>query len=239
MAYSQEKPRLTVAVASNFYYPLTQILNNQRFDFDVRLVTASSGVLYAQALNGAPFDIFLSADKKRPESLSAKNLSTAPWRYALGKLVLYPSKPNESIDTIITNAKRIAIANETSAPYGLAAAQVLGSVLVNRAKIVQGNNVAQAFQFADSGNADVAFVAESMVIQAYKQSQNAKYLTFQSVNSTLHTPIEQFGVVLQKSKLKKEAAIFKDFLLSCTSQIQLNKLGYQTDLSQITHKEGC
>jgi molybdate transport system substrate-binding protein len=227
---------ITVAVASNFYFPLTQLLSlsDEWSKQNVRLVSGSSGVLYAQAVNGAPFDIFLSADAARPQALFEKQLSQAPISYARGKLVLWPSDESLSITQNLTESRgRIAIANPKTAPFGAAADVYMraqeGYPQWSK-RFVFGNNILQAFQFIDSANAAIGFVAESTLVQAQQKLTNkeTKYLNYLPLPLSQYPAIIQQGVIIapQSSPQYKRAERFMQYLLSQTSQQALLELGY-------------
>ena len=169
--------QVSAAVAANFASAFQQLKPAFEEEAGHRLVTsfASSGTLYAQIFNGAPFDIFLSADNKRPLQLVADGLAIedSVFTYALGRLTLWSSNP-ESIDAQgkVLRAegwdkkgiKRIALANPKAAPYGAAAMEVLAALNFTnsmKADLVTGQNVAQAFQFILSGNAQAGFITQS------------------------------------------------------------------------------
>ena len=169
----------------------------------------ASGMLARQIENGAPFDLFLSADEFQLEPLIKKNRVNADSRqvYAIGRLAVWSKSGTYKNWTDLARAQHIAIANPVHAPYGRAAQEALekaGLWTKIQDKLVLAENVRQAFQFAESGNADVCLTAFSLV---YDQGGVA-------VSENLHRPLRQIGVVLSKSKQKKEAAAFLDFLLS-------------------------
>ena len=160
---------LSVAVASNFSETLKRLEPHfaAATGHELRISTASSGKLYAQIVHGAPYDLFLSADSERPARLEIDGLAVEGSRmtYALGALLLWMpgGKPGEEpLRTLSSgNFGRLAIANPKTAPYGRAAREVLESLqLWNKlqGKLVRGENVSQAFQFAASGGADLVLI---------------------------------------------------------------------------------
>jgi len=172
--------KLSIATASNFRPVLEQLraaffqqINNKEKNYQINISSASSGVIYAQILQGAPFQLFFSANTSFPEKLVASGHGMADTlvTYAIGKLVLVSRNKNNGSGSanpaeILFKAKRIAIANPRTAPYGIAAMEViesLGVVDESKPKLVVGNNIAQAWQFFHSGNADVAIVAASLM----------------------------------------------------------------------------
>lgn len=253
-----QEPRITVAVASNFRFPLEQVIKNSDTwsQQNIRLVTGSSGVLYAQILKGAPFDVFLSADKQRPEALVLNGLAASSTPYALGKLALWPVPKKILLNRMATQAKikrlldthsgKFAIAHPDLAPFGKVALGYLekhtkNSQLLNN--LVLGNNITQAFQFVDSGNATIGLIAESLLIQAGMQFKQAKYKNYILLNEGSYPTIVQHMVVLnrtfkgrfqqspeqkaQQIAQHKQAIAFTEFLISPQVQSQLTTMGYR------------
>jgi molybdate transport system substrate-binding protein len=225
---------IKVAVASNFYPVMKEIVlqydlkQSQSFEnHNIVLISGSSGKHYAQILNGAPFDIFFSADKVRPILLEKKGIPETGSRftYALGKLVLWSSLEGfvEKDERLYSNDLRfLAIANPKIAPYGVAAREVLLSMNLweeLQSKLVRGENIAQTFQFVNSGNAKLGFIS-------YSQLMSSSYPvvgSFWEVPQTLYTPIEQQVVLLKKSSLAKD---FLSFIESDESLNIISKYGY-------------
>ncbi|WP_034474507.1 molybdate ABC transporter substrate-binding protein [Aestuariibacter salexigens] len=217
---------LRVAVASNFY-PTLQSLSNtfsQKTGIGVSLSSASSGTLYAQIVNGAPFDLFLSADALRPRRLQEQQLILAGSRktYALGKLVLWiPGQTEPTIQRLQDVSGRIAIANPRVAPYGSAAKQVIEHADLwtqLQGKLAMGNNITQTYQFVRSGNAAAGFVALSQVVKSAEQMLIVPQAWYQ--------PIEQQLVILKRTKQQQLAQQLSDYLLSEPVQRTLATLGY-------------
>jgi len=225
---------IKVAVASNFYPAMKEIVSqyelkqSQSFEnHNIVLISGSSGKHYAQILNGAPFDIFFSADKVRPILLEKKGISETGSRftYALGRLVLWSSLDGfiEKDEQLYSNDLRfLAIANPKIAPYGGAAREVLLSLNLwedLQSKMARGENIAQTFQFVNSGNAKLGFIS-------YSQLMNPSYPvvgSFWEVPQSLYTPIEQQAVLLKKSSLAKD---FLSFIESDESLNIISKYGY-------------
>ena len=225
---------IKVAVASNFYPAMKEVVLQYELkkyqsseNHKINLISGSSGKHYAQILNGAPFDIFFSADKARPILLEKKGISKTGSRftYALGKLILWSSsdgfiKKDERLYN--NNLRFLAIANPKIAPYGVAAREVLISMNLwedLQSKLVRGENIAQTFQFVNSGNAKLGFIS-------YSQLMNPSYPvvgSFWEVPQTLYTPIEQQVVLLKKSSLAKD---FLSFIESDESLNIISKYGY-------------
>jgi molybdate transport system substrate-binding protein len=185
----------------------------------VRINYGSSGQFLLQIENGAPFDIFFSADVQYPQRLESEGL-TQPgtlYKYAIGKIVLYV--PNGSqldlsrgLRTLQSSAaKRIAIANPQHAPYGRAAVEALrkeGLYDSLQSKFVMGENISQTAQFVQSGNADAGIVALSLAISPAMKNAGC----FVEIPLSDYTPLEQAAVVLKSSKDKATAALFLNYI---------------------------
>jgi len=222
--------RITVAVASNFLTTAQDIsaVFEAQSGHEVDLVHGSSGKLFAQISSGAPYDVFLSADRARPARLVEKGLSAdpSPTLYALGKLALVHGDATEAgtLEDILSRPGiRIAIADPALAPYGAAAREVLR--LTRRADwdsgVVFAENVGQAFAFVATGNADVGLVALSLA------------LTFEGdiwvmeVPGTYYQLIEQDAVLLSRAVKNPTARAFLAFLASNIAAEILADAGYE------------
>ena len=218
---------LNVAVASNFVIAMQRI--EQAFEdnseHEVRLIRGSSGKHYAQISNGAPFDIFLSADQHRPRRLVEEGIARESHltTYAQGQLALWSRESDLLLDREYLlntdNYDVIAIANPRLAPYGQAATEVfsnLGLKSLVSDGLVMGENIAQAFQFVFSGNADLGLVAYSQAMSPNLLGKGSVWL----VPSELYQPIKQDMVILSDSTAAGEFAAFmksdtvSDILLS-------------------------
>lgn len=216
---------IRVAVAANFAAPMDEIAREftKRTGHDVSLSSGASGKFYAQIKNGAPFQILLSADQEKPSALEAEGLAVQGTRYtyAIGKLALWSTNPN-LVDTkgkVLESPRfnKLALANPKVAPYGEAALETLNALgLKSRLepKFVMGENIGQTYQFVDSGNADLGFVALSQITRDNKLIKGSMW----QVPDKLYTPIRQDAVLLVNGKdsaaarqllafLKSEAAI--------------------------------
>ena len=165
--------------------------------------------LYAQIINGAPFDAFFSADTKRPELLDLKGIGIADSRftYAIGKIILWSPKTNyiDSEGKILSTADfhHLAIANPKLAPYGKAAQQVLKHYKLwksLRSRMVRGENIGQTFQFVKSANAELGFIALSQVQQADTQISGS----FWKVPQALYSPIKQQAILLNDNSASRQ-----------------------------------
>jgi molybdate transport system substrate-binding protein len=206
---------LNVAVASNFIAAMQQIEREfeSSSEHELRLIRGSSGKHYAQISNGAPFDVFLSADQSRPRRLMEEGsaVATSLTTYALGQLALWGREDdlvlNQEYLLNTYNYEVIAIANPRLAPYGQAASELLAtlglsSILADR--LVMGENVAQAFQFAFSGNADLGLVAYSQTLSDSLSGRGATWL----VPVELYQPIRQDLVIVNDSPAARELVEF-------------------------------
>ncbi|PWI33597.1 molybdate ABC transporter substrate-binding protein [Vibrio albus] len=222
---------VTVAVANNFYRPMQAIAQDfkQVTGDDVVLSTGSTGQLYAQIVNGAPFDVFLAADTKRPAKLEESGLATGRFTYAQGRLVLW--SPNKELlkgsEKVLLEpqVKHIAMANPKLAPYGLAAQQVmekLGIYSELGSKFVLGKGLNPTYQFVVTGNADVGFLAMS---QVYKDGQFAEGSHWE-VPADLYEPIKQDAVVLNKAKDAPATQRLIQYLNSDRAKTLISSFGY-------------
>ena len=225
---------ITVAVASNF----TTTLHNlaARFEADsgqsVRISSASTGVLYAQITNGAPFDVLLAADTERPRLLEASGHGAAGSRftYAIGSLVLWSRDPaftGVSCRAQLENLddRRLAIANPDTAPYGAAARETLmGLHLWDRVQpqLVVGRNIAQSLQFVASGNASLGFIAGNQALDQRLPRATCSW----PVPAELHRAIEQQAILLQRAANNSVASDFLKFLRNATGREIIEHNGY-------------
>ena len=212
---------LTIAAASDLQSALPPIASQFEKDTGqpVRLTFGSSGNFFTQIENGAPFDLFLSADIDYPRRLEASGQAEpgSLHHYAVGRLVLW-TRTDSGIDVTRglsaladTRVRRIAIANPAHAPYGRAAVAALrheGLYDRVRNKFVLGENISQTAQFADSGSADVGLIALALALApALKKSG-----TYSEIPESWHPPIEQAAVVLTSSRQKPLARQFMEYL---------------------------
>lgn len=213
---------LRVAVASNFLMPAKALAARfeQAAGRQVAISAGSTGKLYAQIVNGAPYSVFLAANAAEPARLEAEGLAVAGSRftYATGRLVLWSSdgtllKPGDSADLIRRgDFARLAIANPRTAPYGAAAVQALRSLDIDanalKSRLLRGENVSQTYQFVATGNADLGFVAFSQLSNPKRLSGGSHWL----VPADLYDPIEQQAVLLIRGLDDQDAKSFLDYL---------------------------
>ena len=226
---------IKIAVASNFYPTMKELVTHfesitpySDTTNSIVLISGSSGKHYAQILNGAPFDLFFSADKLRPNMLEKEEVfnNQSRFTYALGKLALW-SPFNEYVDSdgqvLYTDDFRfLAIANPKIAPYGVASKETLTSMNLwqdMEEKLVRGENIAQTFQFAKSGNAKLGFVSYSQILSLNSSSEGSYWL----VPQDMYQPIEQQAILLKDSSLGKD---FLSFIMSDEALDIIKRNGY-------------
>ena len=223
---------IRVAAASNFSQAMTVLARSfeESTGHQVKLVFGSTGKHYAQIHNGAPFDVFFSADIERPNLLEEEGIAIAGSRftYAIGKLVLWSPMADyvDSQGNVLEKGEfnYLAIANPVLAPYGRAAKEVLqsrGLWSEMKGKAVRGENIGQAFQFVNSGNAELGFVALSQVAKINQPIVGSYW----KVPQGLYTPIEQQAVLLKENEVGRR---FLSYIKSTAAIKIINDYGYET-----------
>jgi len=223
-----------VAVAANFTAPIQAIAKDFEKDTGHKLVAAygATGQFYAQIKNGAPFEVFLAADDSTPAKLEQEKeiVPGSRFTYAIGTLALWSAKEgyvDGKGDVLKKNEyQHLSIANPKTAPYGLAATQVLGKLNLTEAtqgKIVEGQNITQAFQFVSTGNAELGFVALSQVYKDGKVTNGSAWI----VPSNLHEPIRQDAVILNKGKDNAAAKALVEYLKGPKAAAVIKSYGYE------------
>ncbi|MCY0963833.1 molybdate ABC transporter substrate-binding protein [Parathalassolituus penaei] len=226
---SAQADTVAVAVAANFQAPMEEI--SKAFEKDsghsVAMSTGSSGKFVAQIQNGAPFDVFLSADQQNPIALEGSGHAVTGTRftYAEGALVLWSAKVAIDPQQVLKSGdyNKLAIANPKLAPYGLAATQVLdkmGLTSATTAHLVTGENIAQTWQFIGTGNADIGFVALSQVRAT--GDGGSSWI----VPSDLYEPIRQDAVLLKRGEDNNAAKALLDYLHGTTASTIIQRYGY-------------
>lgn len=219
-----------VAVAANFAEPARAIAATfkTRTGHEATLVFGASGQLYAQIANGAPYEVFLSADRERPEKAEAEGLAVAGSRftYATGRLVLYSTTPGlvDGRGEVLRRGRfeKIAIADPKLAPYGTAAVEVMRRFGVEarlKPRLVQGASITQTYQFVSTGAAELGFVALS-------QLAGVKGGSRWIVPAELHTPIDQQATLLKAGAGDPAAAAFLRFLKGPEARAVIRRYGY-------------
>ena len=229
-----------VAVAANFTAAAREIgaAFNAATGHSAVFSFGSTGQLYAQITQDAPFDVFLAADQARPMRAVTEGFAVPESRftYATGKIVLFSKTPGlEMGPDILTDAaiRKIAIANPRTAPYGtaaVAALKALGLFDAVSPRIVQGNNIAQAYQFVETGNAEIGFVALSQIV---RHADGARWV----VPGTLYPAIAQDAVLLKRGTGNPAATAFIAFLKRAEAREIARSFGYGQ--GKVTEGERC
>ncbi len=220
-----------VAVAANFTEPAKAIAAKfeARTSHRATLSFGSSGQFYTQIANGAPFEVFLSADAERPTRTEAEGLAVASTRftYATGRLVLWSRTPGlvDARGAVLARGKfeKLAIAEPRSAPYGLAAVETLTRLGLQdtlKPKIVTGSSITQAYQYVQTGAAELGFVALSQVIA---ERGGSRWI----VPTSNHTPIDQQAVLLKTGAGNDAAKAFLQFLKGPEARAIIRRYGYE------------
>ncbi len=227
---------LTIAVASNFVRPMNTLVANfeESTAHHINVSYGSSGRLYAQIINGAPFHLFFSADQDKPDALeqAGHTVKGIRFTYATGALVLWSVNSELSLADGEAlrgqQVERLALANPRLAPYGVAAMQVLQAMGLDsdyNERLVRGENINQAYQFVNTGNAQAGFVALSQVFENGKIQTGVGWI----VPSNLYDPIRQDVVLLKSGSNNQVAKEFLDFITSHEAQAVIAGYGYITD----------
>jgi len=233
LAQGTRAEEVQVAVAANFAAPMREIAARFARDtgHEARIVTGATGQLYAQIRNGAPFEVFLSADAATPLKLEQEGSSIAGERftYAVGKLVLFSARPGfvDGQGKVLGGGafEHLALANPKTAPYGAAAVealQAMGLWEALRPKIVEGQSITQTFEFVATGNAELGFVALSQVQAPGKPAAGSWWL----VPAGLYQPIRQDAVLLKKGAARPAARALMDYLRSEPVRAIIRSYGY-------------
>jgi molybdate transport system substrate-binding protein len=224
---------LRIAVAANFLGTLQRLEREfeQATSHEITVIAGSTGLLYAQIRNGAPFDVLLAADQQRPEQLAADGFGNpaSVFTYAIGRLVLWSADAErlsgQTLAQLPAQSFRwLAIAEPRIAPYGIAAQQTLehlGAWDDLQPRIVKGQNIAQAFAMADTGNAELGFIS---LAQALARGGESSQII---VPEEAHEPIRQDAIVLRRAAGNRAAAAFVEFLQSREAAEIIEQSGYR------------
>ena len=233
-ALTVQAAEVKVAVAANFAQAMKDIATEFEKDtgHKVAMTQGATGKFYAQITNGAPFEVFLSADDETPTRLvrEGKAVPGQQFTYAIGRLVLW-SPDDKLVDqggnVLKTDKfKFIAIANAKVAPYGRAAVQTmqkLGALTVIEPRVVQGESIAQTQQFVTSGNAQLGFVALSQVWESGKLKSGSGWI----VPETMHEELRQDAVLLNPGKDSPAAHALLAWLKSDKAKKIIDRYGYK------------
>lgn len=224
-----------VAAASDLNFAIKELIElyEKRTGHHVKLSLGSSGNFYAQLQQGAPFDLYFSADIGYPRKLEEAGL-TVPgtlYRYAVGRVVLWAPE-NSPLDvskglTVLREprVKKIAIANPKHAPYGRAAVAAMEHMQVYadvKDRLVLGENISQAAQFIESGACDVGIIALSLALAPAMKERG----TFWEIPADAHPPLEQGAIILKQSKHQDAAGQFLNFMKSPQGQEVMTRYGF-------------
>jgi molybdate transport system substrate-binding protein len=226
---------VTVSAASDLTYAMNEIAANfeKATGCKVRLSMGSSGNFLTQIENGAPFDVFFSADIAYPKKLEAEGLAApgSTYLYAIGKIVLWTRKDSrvdvgKGISALRDPAvQKIAIANPAHAPYGRAAEEALRQSGVYDAvkdRLVLGENISQAAEFVESGNADAGIVALSLVLSPTMKDKGREWI----IPENLYRPIQQGAVVLRAAPNLPGAQLFLNYIKMPATAALLERYGF-------------
>ena len=222
-----------VAVAANFTAPMQKIAAEFEKDTGHKALLAfgATGKFYAQIKNGAPFQVFLAADEQTPAKLEAEGdaVPGSRFTYAIGTLVLWSAQPGYVDDQGAVlkkdQFKHLAMANPKTAPYGAAAVAVLTKLgLLNaiEPKFVTGENITQTYQFIETGNAELGFVALSQVMMDGKLTSGSAWI----VPADLHQPLRQDAVLLVGGKDQPAAKALLEYLKGAKAVAIIKSYGY-------------
>ena len=226
---------ITIAAASDLSFAFREIATEYEKSSgnQVRLTLGSSGNFYAQIQNGAPFDLYFSADIAYPRKLEEAGL-TVPgslYQYAVGRIVLWTGHESR-IDVTKgfevlrePTVKKIAIANPKHAPYGRAAVAAMEYYKVYdqvKDRLILGENISQAAQFIESGACDIGIIALSLAIAPAMKSKG----TYWEVPAEAHPPLDQGAVILKQSKNQEAARQFLEFIKGPQGQEIMKRYGF-------------
>ncbi len=230
---SSDAESVAVAIAANFHAPMEALVQDfeTRFNHDVTLISGSTGGLYAQIVNGAPYDVFIAADTQRPALLatSGRGVARSQTTVAIGQLVLWSADRDliEGQDLGVLRDSRIrflAIANPDLAPYGEAARQALVALDLWESwssRLVYGENIAQAYSMVSTGNAELGLIARS---QVSAETSAGGYLL---VPQALYEPIRQDAILLERGAGNAAATALLAFLATPEAKAVIRRFGYR------------
>ena len=218
----QSQEKITIVAAANLKPAMDSIITiykAQNSNSEIQVIYGASGKLYEQISNGAPFDIFFSADMEYPNKLKKNKLTASDVKlYAIGQLVLWSKRMNpndKQINALLeTSIKRISIANPKTAPYGEKAIESMKYYKIYdkiKNKLVYGENITQAMQFVTLGAADIGINALSMVLSPIVKKTKGKYWI---IPKESYKPLEQGCVILKQAKENAMATKFYNFISS-------------------------
>jgi molybdate transport system substrate-binding protein len=233
-----QSQEITVAAAADLKFAMGELAANfeKQTGNKVNVTYGSSGNFFSQIQNGAPFDLFFSADVDYAKKLEAGGQAEPGtlYPYAVGRIVIWtPPGVKVDVNTQGMNAlldsaiQKIAIANPAHAPYGRAAVAAMKKAGVyekTEPKLVYGDNISQAAQFAQSGNAQAGIIALSLAISPAMKDSGKMWL----IPAELHPPIEQAAIVVKSSQKKEAAKAFLEYIKSAAGKAVMDNYGFTT-----------
>ncbi|MGE5386443.1 MAG: molybdate ABC transporter substrate-binding protein [Betaproteobacteria bacterium] len=231
---SAQAAEIQVAVAANFAAPMQQIATDFERETGHKAVLSfgATGKFYTQIANGAPFEVILAADTETPSRLEKDGLVVPGSRftYAIGRLALWSPQAGfvdaNGAVLKISAFKHLAVANPKTAPYGAAAVEVmkrLGVFPQLQARLVQGENIAQTYQFVSTGNAELGFVALSQIMNGGRLGAGSAWI----VPAGLHPPLRQDAALLTRGGNNSAARALLSYLKSPAAQATIRRFGYE------------
>jgi molybdate transport system substrate-binding protein len=225
--------KLTIAAAADLKFAMAEVVDKFRANRpgdQIEVIYGSSGKFFTQIKNGAPFDLFFSADIKYPMTLEKEGLAAGSARpYALGRIVLWSLKPELAKTALKDLPKaainKFAVANPQHAPYGLRAKEALehqGVWAAMEPKLVMGENIAHTAQFIDTGAADAGIVALALVLSPTMAGKGAWTL----IPDAWHEPLEQGYVITQRAAGNRLAADFAKYMASEPARVIMRRYGF-------------
>jgi molybdate transport system substrate-binding protein len=228
----EHKDKLRIAVAANLQFAIQELADDfsQRSGVECEIIISSSGKLTAQIIEGAPFDLLLSADMKYPQELYDRKFTLfQPDIYAYGNVILWTLHEDVEPELEILLSEQIthiAIGNPKTAPYGVSAMEVLRKFGIEEAvqkKLVYGESISQTNQFIISRSVDLGFTSKSVVMSSQMKDRGQ----WSEIDKDLYSPMAQGMVVLKSRKSFESKAIkFRDYVLSSEGKEILHKFGY-------------
>ncbi len=230
VSHSAIAEEVHIAVAANFTAAMKKISADfeQASGHKPLVSYGSTGKLYTQIVHNAPFEVFLSADQKRPQLLHEQNKGEKPMTYAMGKLVLWSRKADVVVDESVLKAgdfKRLALANPKIAPYGAAALEVMTHLQIAedlRRQWILGDSIAQTYQFVATGNAAFGFVA---LAQIALDDSGSRWM----IPQAYYTPIRQDAMLLKRGADNPAAVAFLAYLHSDAARQVITRWGYMVE----------
>ena len=212
---------LNIAVASNFNSTLEKISfqYERKEKIKINIISGSSGILFAQIVNGAPYDIFFSADRDRPKMLDSKGLTRARKAYAYGRIVFWERDEPVQEQSLSQSNRKLALARPEFAPYGKAALEVLENFNHDLSNLAYGVNVNQVFAYIETGSVNAGFISLSQAL-----NKNLSPFNYLIISESLHSKIEQQLVITSNAKDWSEE--FVDWILSTAAQEIIINSGY-------------